>query len=112
MIDKISKLNNEFYKSFPEVYLKPSKVNKFLRNHSNEVEKKIIKRFLDLDLDKNFVIYANGGFGRKEIFPISDIDISIVEKNKSNIECISFNTKEMIAKKLVEKITNELKANG
>ena len=84
MIDKISKLNNEFYKSFPEVYLKPSKVNKFLRKHSNEIEKKIKKRFLDLDLDKNFVIYANGGFGRKEIFPISDIDISIVEKNKSN----------------------------
>ena len=84
MIDKISKLNNEFYKSFPEVYLKPSKVNKFLRKYSNEVEKKIKKRFLDLDLDKNFVIYANGGFGRKEIFPISDIDVSIVEKNKSN----------------------------
>ena len=39
---------------------------------------------MDLDLDKNFVIYANGGFGRKEIFPISDIDLSIVEKNKSN----------------------------
>ena len=28
MIEKISKLNNEFNKSFPEVYLKPSKVNK------------------------------------------------------------------------------------
>ena len=82
MIEKISKLNNEFNKSFPEVYLKPSKVNKFLRKYSNEVERKIKKRFLDLDLDKNFVIYANGGFGRKEIFPISDIDISIVEKNK------------------------------
>ena len=84
MIDKISKLNNEFNKSFPEVYLKPSKVNKFLNKYSNEVERKIKKRFLDLDLDKNFVIYANGGFGRKEIFPISDIDISIIEKNKSN----------------------------
>jgi UTP:GlnB (protein PII) uridylyltransferase len=84
MIEKTSKLNNEFNKSFPEVYLKPSKVNKFLRKYSNKVERKIKKRFLDLDLDKNFVIYANGGFGRKEIFPISDIDISIVEKNKSN----------------------------
>ena len=44
MIDKISKLNNEFNKSFPEVYLKPSKVNKFLRKYSNEVERKIKKR--------------------------------------------------------------------
>ena len=75
MIDKISKLNIEFYKSFPEVYLKPSKVNKFLRKYSNEVEKKIKRKFLDLDLDKNFVIYANGGFGRKEIFPISDLSL-------------------------------------
>ena len=34
------------------------------------------------------------------------------KKNKTNIEKISITTKEMIAKKLVEKISNELKANG
>ena len=33
-------------------------------------------------------------------------------KKIKNIENISFNTKEMIAKRLVEKISNELKANG
>ncbi len=82
MKDKVSRINNEFYKNFPEIYLKPSKVNKFLRKYTNEVEKEIKNKFLKLKLDKNFVIYANGGFGRKEIFPISDIDISIVEKNK------------------------------
>ncbi len=83
MKDKVSRINNEFYKNFPEIYLKPSKVNKFLKKYTNEVEKEIKNKFLKLKLDKNFVIYANGGFGRKEIFPISDIDISIVEKNKS-----------------------------
>ena len=82
MKDKVSRINNEFYKNFPEIYLKPSKVNKFLKKYTNEVEKEIKNKFLQLKLDKNFVIYANGGFGRKEIFPISDIDISIVEKNK------------------------------
>ena len=82
MKDKVSRINNEFYKNFPEIYLKPSKVNKFLKKYTNEVEKEIKNKFLKLKLDKNFVIYANGGFGRKEIFPISDIDISIVEKNK------------------------------
>jgi [protein-PII] uridylyltransferase len=82
MKDKVSRINNEFYKNFPEIYLKPSKVNKFLKKYANEVEKEIKNKFLKLKLDKNFVIYANGGFGRKEIFPISDIDISIVEKNK------------------------------
>ena len=83
MKDKVSRINNEFYKNFPEIYLKPSKINKFLKKYTNEVEKEIKNKFLKLKLDKNFVIYANGGFGRKEIFPISDIDISIVEKNKS-----------------------------
>ena len=33
-------------------------------------------------------------------------------KKIKNIENISFDTKEMIAKRLVEKISNELKANG
>ena len=27
------------------------------------------------------MIYANGGFGRKELYPSSDIDISIIYKN-------------------------------
>jgi len=71
MKDKVSRINNEFYKNFPEIYLKPSKVNKFLKKYTNEVEKEIKNKFLKLKLDKNFVIYANGGFGRKEIFPAS-----------------------------------------
>ena len=83
MRNKAKKINKEFLKAFPEIYLKPSKVNKFLRKYSNEFEKEIKNKFLNLNLNKNFVIYANGGFGRKEIFPISDIDISIVEKNKT-----------------------------
>ena len=83
MRNKAKKINKEFLKAFPEIYLKPSKVNKYLRKYSNEFEKEIKNKFLNLNLNKNFVIYANGGFGRKEIFPISDIDISIVEKNKT-----------------------------
>ena len=39
-------------------------------------------------------------------------EVKIFQKNTKNIESISFNTKEMIAKTLVEKISNELKANG
>jgi hypothetical protein len=41
MKDKVSRINNEFYKNFPEIYLKPSKVNKFLKKYTNEVEKEI-----------------------------------------------------------------------
>ena len=80
MKDNLSLIKKEFLKSFPEIYSKPSKVNKYLKKYSNAIEKDLKNKFLNLGLDKNFVIYANGGFGRKEIFPISDIDISIVEK--------------------------------
>ena len=79
MIEKISKLNNEFNKSFPEVYLKPSKVNKFLRKYSNEVERKL-KNFLILILIKIFIIYANGGFGRKEIFQFQTLTYQLLKK--------------------------------
>ena len=81
MIDNIATINKEFLKNFPEIYSRPSKINKFLNKHSNEVEKNLKNKFLNLNLDKSFAIYANGGFGRKEIFPISDVDISIVEKD-------------------------------
>ena len=95
MIDNITTINKEFLKNFPEIYSRPSKINKFLNKHSNEVEKNLKNKFLNLNLDKSFAIYANGGFGRKEIFPISDVDISIVEKdvpkNYKNLdEFISF----------------------
>ena len=39
-------------------------------------------------------------------------EVNIFFKNKKNSQNISKNTKEMIAKELVEKISNELKANG
>ena len=81
MKDNLSLIKKEFLKSFPEIYSKPSKVNKYLKKYSNAIEKDLRNKFLNLGLDKTFVIYANGGFGRKEIFPISDIDISIVEKD-------------------------------
>ena len=39
-------------------------------------------------------------------------ELKIFKKNTSNIQNISFDTKEMIAKTLVKKISNELRANA
>ena len=82
MKESIRSINKDFYKNFQEIYSKPSKTNEYLKKYSNIVEKDVKHKFLELNLDQDFVIYANGGFGRKEIFPNSDIDLSIVEKNK------------------------------
>ena len=57
-------------------------------------------------------LIANDVSNKKIGFDSEFNEVKILQRNKSNIENISFNTKEMIAKTLVEKISNELKANG
>ena len=90
MNEKFESINKDFYNNISDIYLEPTKINKYLRKHSNVIENSIKRKFKDLNLHENFVIYANGGFGRKEMFPTSDVDISIVEikknKNFNNLE--------------------------
>ena len=57
-------------------------------------------------------IVANDVSNKKIGFDSEYNEVKILQKDIKNIENISFNTKEMIAKRLVEKISNELKANG
>ena len=40
--------------------------------------------FKDYGLEKEYSIFAIGGFGKKEMFPSSDIDISIIKNNKND----------------------------
>ena len=84
MLESIDNSYQHFIKDFQNIYKNPEKVNDFLEENSDSIEKKIKKLFLNLNLHKNFSIYANGGFGRKEMFPSSDIDISIIQTSKTN----------------------------
>ena len=90
MKQEVEEINTDFFKNISEIYLDPTKINKYIRKRSNFIETNIKKRFKELDLHENYAIYANGGFGRKEMFPTSDVDISIVEikknKNFNNLE--------------------------
>ena len=84
MLESIDSSYQHFIKDFQNIYKNPEKVNNFLEENSDNIENKIKKLFLNLNLHKNFSIYANGGFGRKEMFPSSDIDISIIQTSKTN----------------------------
>ena len=84
MLESIDNSYQHFIKDFQNIYKNPEKVNNFLEENSDNIENKIKKLFLNLNLHKNFSIYANGGFGRKEMFPSSDIDISIIQTSKTN----------------------------
>ena len=81
MIKKRLESSDEFIDHFPQVYKAPKKVNKYLLNKSNHIEEFILKAFKEFGLHKDYAIYANGGFGRQEIYPSSDIDLSIIKKN-------------------------------
>ena len=106
MKEQISTINNDYINDFSNIYLDPSKVNKYLNNYSKIIEKDIKDNFIKLNLNKNFVIYANGGFGRKEMFPSSDVDISIIEikktKNYEDLEkFISYLFKGILSKSVI-----------
>ena len=83
MTSKKLTINENFWLNFSKVYKKPSLVNKYLADCSDEIEAVIVKNFNELGLSSEYSIYANGGFGRKEIFPSSDVDLSIVQHNKN-----------------------------
>ena len=63
--------------------------------------------------EKNCDWIVANDVGNKQIgFDSEYNEVKIFHRNKEDIENISITTKEMIAKRLVEKISNELKANG
>ena len=88
--------------------LRPKLVIGFAAETSN-LDKNAKSKLIEKNCDW---IVANDVSNKKIGFDSEYNEIKIFQKNKPNIENISITTKEMIAKKLVEKISNELKANG
>jgi len=76
---------------------------------TNNLEENSKKKLYEKNCDW---IIANDVSNKKIGFDSEYNEVKIFQRNKICIENISFNTKEMIAKTLVDKISNELKANG
>ena len=76
---------------------------------TNDLEKNSRRKLNEKNCDW---IVANDVSNQQIGFDSNFNEVKIFRKNKSNFDKILLNTKEIIAKELVEKISDELKANG
>ncbi len=84
-LSQLKKLYERKFTYYCETFLKNHNSQAYLRKQTLLVDSLIIDIWRSLYIDKNIVLVAVGGYGRKELFPFSDVDILIVFEKKITV---------------------------
>ena len=89
MISELKKNYKRSYESLKKIFLTDHNNSKFLRSHSHLIDQLLKKLWLNCGIKNQSSLIAVGGYGRKELFPFSDIDILVlVDSNLKSTEKI------------------------
>ena len=59
----------------------PIGVDKYLKKRTRVIDKALSERFSENGLSSRYILCAIGGYGREELFPASDIDLTIIDQD-------------------------------
>ena len=74
-------IDEEFLNDLKILLKNPIGVDKYLNKRTRVVDKAFSKRFSENGLSSRYILCAIGGYGREELFPASDIDLTIIDQD-------------------------------
>ena len=86
-LSQIKKVHQEKFTHHCEKFLDNHNSQTYLKNQTLLVDRIMVNVWQSLNINKGIALIAVGGYGRKELFPYSDVDILIVfEKEISEVD--------------------------
>ena len=74
-------IDEEFLNDLKILQKNPIGVDKYLKKRTRVIDKALSKRFAEHGLSSRYILCAIGGYGREELFPASDIDLTIIDQD-------------------------------